>query len=331
MINIGIIGIGFVASLHIAAYKKMNDVRIKALCDNDIEKLKVLEKDIKDVSIYTDIEELVKDKDIDVVVICTPSFLHYECIKICIKYKKNIFCEKPLALSLKESEEIIDEVNKNNLNMMVGHVIRFWPEYIIIKDYIDNNRLGQIKGVYATRLCQMPSWNIWNTDPKYSGGALYDLHIHDIDFINYVFGKPRDIVARGYHNEKYAWNNVSSMLTYDNFCANIEGSNQMSLGYPFTMTMHVVGTDASIEYIFKAGENLEDINSSKRELIFYKNGDNAKKLDVEYFDAYENEFLYYIDCLKNNKKIELVSLESVRDTMKIIDSIEKSLNTFKYI
>src|SRR5690606_15158750 len=112
-------------------------------------------------------EEMLKRKDIDVVDICLPTYLHEEYITKAALAGKHIICEKPLALSSHAVKRMMEVVEEANVQLFVGHVLRFWPEYRAIKSYISSN-VEKVKIVHAKRLGQLPTWRDWFQYPEKS-------------------------------------------------------------------------------------------------------------------------------------------------------------------
>jgi len=142
MVNIAIVGAGFIGKIHSDSYKQINNARVVAVVDKVKDKGSKL-ADEHGASYYSDINECLEKEDIDNVDICVPTFLHAELAIRAADAGKNVFCEKPMALSLDEADRMIEAVERNGVKGMVGHVIRFWPEYIKAKEIVDSGKLGK--------------------------------------------------------------------------------------------------------------------------------------------------------------------------------------------
>ena len=124
MIKLAIIGAGFIAQAHASAYKQIKNAQIIAVTD------KIKETGLKfakeyNAKFYDSLGELLQDKEINMVDICTPTFTHEDIVVKAAAAKKNIFCEKPLTLTLKSADKMINAVKDNKVKAMVGHVLRF--------------------------------------------------------------------------------------------------------------------------------------------------------------------------------------------------------------
>lgn len=152
-----------------------------------------------------------------------------------------------------------------------------------------------------------------------------DLHLHDIDYACYLFGKPEKVYAVGKKNAYGCWNHVTSILTFgDGTQATVEGILEMACGYPFTMELRMVGSERVYEYIMKAGKNLEDVASSRRTAYLYGDGEE-KKLPVDETDAYQIELQHFMDCFDRGVKSTVIDMDQVRNVLCTIRALNQSL------
>ncbi len=323
MKNIGLVGLGFIGKTHLDAYKQIDNCQVTSIYTTNKEKH---QKITFDGSFAADYEELLKDKKIDIIDICLPTYLHEEYIIKAASAGKHIICEKPLTLTMESAHRIIQAVNKNNVKLFVAHVLRFWPEYKVIKSYSESDKLKDIKIIHAKRLGQTPTWSSWFQDPDKSGGALFDLHIHDIDFIYYLLGEVDSVYAVGSKNKFGAWDHVMTTLSLKNNCkAFVEASQRMPMGYPFTMSFRAQTHQSTLDFNMLAGENIGKLNDSNQQIIYYS---NKKKVSVEIdkaADAFQNELAYFVDCIENNQDNNVVPLDDVLYMLRVLKAIETSL------
>ncbi|MGI6527654.1 MAG: Gfo/Idh/MocA family protein [Caldicoprobacterales bacterium] len=327
MLKAGLIGGGFIGLVHAEAYKNSSKAKLAAVADlNEEAGRKLAEK--YGCKYYKDAEEMLQKEELDFIDICVPTFAHEKMVLLGAKYKVHVLCEKPITLSLDSMDRMIDATKSAGVKFMVAQVIRFWPEYVKIKEMYDRGDFGRIKMVYANRLAQFPAWMGWNTDPKRSGGGLFDLHLHDVDVARYMFGEADSVYATGYKSDTGCWNHVVTSLTFKNGvkCA-IEGAYEMTDAYPFTMTFRVVGQDVTADYQLGAGMNLEDPSSYRRALMRYETGKDPVKVDVDERDAYQIEIDYFADCIAEGKEPDLVPVEQSRDVVRILLAAIESLET----
>jgi len=330
MLNIGLVGLGFIGNTHLNVYDGIDHCKVKAIYTRSGNKNENVTNDFNGY-ITSEYDDLLADQDIDVIDICLPTFLHEEYILKAANAGKHIICEKPLTLSVESARRIIDVVNENNVQLYVGHILRFWPEYKLIKSFSKEGELKDIEIVHARRLGQVPSWNEWFQDPQKSGGALYDLHIHDIDFTHYLLGEVKTVYSAGIKNSKGAWDHIMTTLTFKNNCkAFIEASHRMPKEFPFTMSYRVQAKNSTLDFNIKAGENIEDIDNSQNNFVIYSDGKNTP-VNAEENNAFYNELSYFIDCIIKNKQNTIIPLSDVLYTLQVIDAIEQSLHSERIV
>lgn len=332
MIKVAIVGTGFMAKTHLDAYKKIDNVNVVAVTAINEEKGKKFAEE-NDCLYLSNIESILSDKSIDVIDICTPTFTHEQLVIKSAEAGKHILCEKPISLTLESVDRMIEATENAGVIFMVGQLLRFWPEYMELKKIIDSDMLGDVHMIYANRLAQHPEWGEWFKDPAKSGGGLFDLHLHDIDFIYHVFGEVDTIYAIGKQNALGAWNHVLTNITFKNGTkAAVESSYEMPEGFPFTMTFRASGNLGTADFQFSAGVNLEDLDASESKFyVFDKKKTNIQTVKIEEIDPYNNELDYFINCIKNNKAPEKMLPKENREVLRIMLAIKNSLETGEII
>lgn len=324
---VAIIGGGFISNIHAQCYKNLG-VKIEAMADisEDVRKDFAIKYNCKT---YKSAEEMLKDisDNIDIVDICAPTYLHEELILLALKYNKHIICEKPLSINLNSVDNIISKLKSSDRYLMVAQVLRFWAEYVKIKEWIEEGVFGNIKLVSAMRLAQHPK-SEWFYNPKKSGGGIFEFHIHDIDFLCYLFGDVKEVYANGSKDENESWDFINSSIKFKNgISASAQGIFGITDNYPFTANIKVIGDKATAEYSLSAGVNLDSDGKQSNSLILYRKGKEPIIENIKSKDAYELELEYFIDCIKNNKKPEIVSLDSIKRTIKTINCLIESLES----
>lgn len=331
MVKIAVVGAGFMGQTHARCYKNMHNAELLGICDMDEIKAQPICGGLS-CNYYKDFDRLLEKKDIDVIDICLPSFLHEEYVIKAAKSGKHIFCEKPAALSKQAVLNMIQAAKENKINLAIGQVVRFWPEYVFAKKQYDEKKFGQVKHVYASRCSTHPQWGTWFKSKKTSGGGLYDLHSHDIDFLCYLFGPAKKVYAIGTQNEDGAWNHITTSITFQNgINTAVEGIWEMPKNYPFSTTLRIVGDKGAFEYRMHAGANLENINAAERISYWYNDADKPEKPDIIPYDAYVKELEYFVSCIEKKQPIDQVSLQSIEDLFSVLEAVEQSLEMGKEI
>ena len=335
MIRVGLVGYGFMGGMHSQCYAATGDAKVVALADIEPERREAAKAKLA-CETYDSIEAMLASADIDVVDICTPTYLHEGHVIAAAGAGKDIMCEKPMGLTLAACDAMIDAVKSAGVKMMVGQVIRFWPEYQVIKQIVDSGEHGKVQSVSAKRLSPPATWawQDWLADPTKSGGAIHDLHIHDQDYIAYLIGSPKKIQSRAIKGRKggldsvqtLAWGHESGASSY------AEGSLMMAPTFPFTMELLVNCESASIGYCSGCDPSLTvypfDGEPYCPELPEAKVGASSETGgNISSLGGYFNEIRYFVDCIKAGKAPTIVTPETAREAVRICLAARKSVET----
>lgn len=309
MLKIGLIGCGFMGSMHLNCYLNIPDVKVVAIADVRSEKAAEAVK-LSGAKSYKDGKELIANADVDVIDICLPTFLHAEHALLAMDKVKYVFIEKPVALTVEQGRALIEKMNSTGARVQVGQVIRFWDEYVELKKIVDSKVYGNVVSANFRRLSPVPTWGWdgWLTDPVRSGGAGQDLHIHDIDYVLSLFSKPNTFYS--VKNTLAVENDyVCTLMKYDDFVVSVEGTWGLPESYPFTASFRVVFEDAVVE-------------NDKNGFVVYKK-DKMEKLEIEKvaldtasdsggnisdLGGYYNELVYFTSKAAKGEEIENATL-----------------------
>ena len=316
MLRVAVVGAGGMGSVHIQNWKKMKDVKL-VVCDIRLNLAKEKVSDIYGTA-YDDIDVMLESENFDIVDICTPTYLHKEHALKAISKKINVLVEKPIALCEQDAKEIFDAANSCGVKIMVAHVIRFWNEYLILKNIYENNIYGNIINASFWRLSLVPTWsyNDWMLDEKLSGLVPLDLHIHDLDYIIDLFGIPNEkIVFRGKPEKKSYQDHYQVIYKYDKFFINCEAAwydNQ----FPFSAGFRFHFEKAVIEY--KDGTMKAYVDNGEVLILNNLITKDETGINIPSTDAYFNEIDYFAKCVIKNKIIEKVPQEDVLSVLKLL-------------
>ncbi len=314
MLKIGLVGVGGISGAHIPVWEEMKDAELVALCDIRTERM----EKYPDKRHYTDFNEMLDNEEIDILDICLPTYLHADFAVKAMERGINVICEKPISLKEEDVERVYSTAEKNNVKFMVAQVLRFWPEYEVLKEIYDSNKYGKLLSGTMIRLGGYPkwSWDGWMMDEKRSGLVPFDLHIHDLDFMVYAFGMPK--VAHQYRSKLPKQDFISVTYDFGDFSINAEASWYATC-YPFTAEFRFQFEDAVV-----SNENgkmmiyLKD--EEKIDLSQQADGDTGS-INLPKSNAYANEIIYFADCVKNNLPIEKVKPEELECVLKILNNI----------
>ncbi len=210
MVNVGIAGIGFMGMIHYLAYQRLGGVRVRAICEQDPDRLagdwrkikgnfgpQGTVMDLEGVARYARLEDLMADPTIDVVDVCLPPSLHSHVAIMASKAGKHVFCEKPIALLPADADRMVKAAERARRQLLIGHVLPFFPEYRFAYQTVSSQKYGKFLGGSFKRVISDPLWIKDFYDPKVAGGPMVDLHIHDAHFIRLLGGMPRWVQTVG--------------------------------------------------------------------------------------------------------------------------------------
>lgn len=262
MVNVGIIGFGFIGHMHLATLRKGGLAEAVAVADKEPANLSrdggasgniAIQGDagLEGVATYESGDALLEDKNVEAVIIALPTYLHKEYILKSIKARKHILCEKPMVLNASEGREVAAALERYDRAFMVAHCIRFWPAYAKAYEIIRDGIYGKARYARFVRNGGKPiwSWQNWLLDERRSGGALLDLHIHDVDYVSYVFGRPDHIVAAGVREGNEGIGQVTAVYTYRNGpVVTLDGGWAYHRTYSFRMQFQILLEGATLEF-----------------------------------------------------------------------------------
>lgn len=245
---------------------------------------------------FSDWRELVKDGEIDAIDICLPTNLHKEAVLIALEHGKHVFCEKPMALTTSDCDELLNAADKSDRIFMVGQVLRFMFPYRYAASFVNEIGRDRIRACRLQRRTGYPGWSGWLGREECSGGAILDLLSHDLDQVLWLFGRPQTAQAK-------------SLGPVDTMRA--------MLRYPAGLEVTVEGGWFEPDVPFSASFHIE----SEEESLVYKNGKLARLRDGNEMtieipsadDGYFSELNYFVECCRNNTAPQLcLPIESAR-------------------
>jgi len=328
LINVGVIGCGHWGPNHIRVFSQLSDSEVSMCADPDKERLGAIQKIFPNVNATTDHQDIFNKPNIDAVCIAAPTNFHYLLTKEALECGKHVLCEKPLALTADECQELKDLAEQKSKVLMVGHVFLFNAGIVWLKSYIQSGQLGRIHYAYAIRT---------NLGPfRYDVNALWDLAPHDISIFNYLFnGCPVNVSGRG---QKCLGETLEDLafatLEYpDHVLANIHVS---WLDPKKVRQITIVGDKKMIVW-----DDLDDAGSIKlydkhveKTKVFYETYGEFQLLSKEgsitipNIDAVEPlkaQGEYFIGCIQKKLPPELSDAQKGLDVVKTLTAIQSSI------
>lgn len=300
IMKIALIGAGKIGKRHLKIWTEMTDVEIVGVVVRQEEKAQKIEQTYQ-VKTYRTIAELLQTEEIDAVDICTPPYTHLEIVQEVAKAKKHIMISKPLAVTQKEAEEIIQICKQYEVQLLVGHTLRFFPEYENAKAKIENGAIGRPGVVRMSRGVPYPSRDHeWYTDKRLSGGLFVDLGVHEFEWITATFGQAERVMARHIKRVDQAKNPIEYGLVMirlvDGTVVHVELSWAET---KYRASFELTGNKGMISYDHdEANPVALDLHHGEEEV------DLPKSMLRD--DPYVRQLTHFVDCL-NGKTSSIIS------------------------
>ena len=315
------VGVGGMGSVHFGIYKGMKDIELVALCDVRMDMLKEKAGDLK-VNLYDNIDDMLAAEKPDMVDLCTPTYMHVEQAIKAMEAGAHVLSEKPMGLTGEETEVLLDAIKRTGKRYMTAQVVRFMNAYVYLRGVVESGKYGKIESLAMRRFSQAPlwSWENWFLDEKKSGHVTLDLMIHDIDYVQSVFGDPLNIVGvyhpMGDNYTNYAFANY----IYDGFVVSLETGWYNDQKVRFGADFKAVFENGNI--YLKDGQLYEN-----NELVDLSNTDKVGEtgINISNVDGYAGEIRYFVDCVRAEKVCDMITPESGAATVKLVERTLESL------
>ena len=262
--KVGIIGCGGIFPRHLEAIQQNPEFELGALCDIQGDLVSSLGKRYN-VPSYTDYTQMVKDGGINFIVVATPNSLHKKQAIFALKNKCDVLIEKPVAFNIQDVKEIQSIANKYNKNAYCVLQVRLNPTVSLVKEILNKNLLGNIRGFSFTQRWQRPLeyFSGWRGEPNVGGGILYETGIHYLDILQHLIGNPKEILfTKTYttkHKEAIIEDTVYSLVDYGDFGGTIE-STITSEPHNIESSITLMGSNGYVKVGGKALNVIESAN-----------------------------------------------------------------------
>jgi len=330
-INVGCVGIGFMGKAHFGIYRQNANAEIVAIADVDDAKLSgdwsriggnindpsAKNVDLTGIKKYKDADQLIDDPEVALVDITLPTFLHFRYVMKALEAGKHVLCEKPMALTVQEADKMAAAAARSKGKFMVAQCIRFWPEYDWLAQIIRGKKYGRVKSAIFRRRSTAPTWGWqnWLMNAKRSGGAVLDLHIHDTDYINYIFGIPKKVESAGIAGATGGIDHIVTNYDYGkSMLVTAEGGWAFHGAYPFEMAFTIIFDKATVEYSSNQSPSLK----------VYSSGGKVESPAVAAGTGYTAEIDYFLNCITKNQKPKTVTPMDGRNAVVLVKAEEKS-------
>lgn len=319
MLKVGLIGCGFMGTMHANCYKILDGVTLAAVADIRADKAKDAANGT-DAVIYGDGLDLIKNADVDIIDICLPTYLHASYALAAMDKAKYVFVEKPVTFTGEEADALIKKSEETGCKVQVGLVLPYENEYSLLTKTIKEGQYGKVISANFRRLSPRPEWGWenWLLDVNKSGGAAQDLHIHDLDYALFLFGKPEKMYSvKNRLGEENSY--INTLLSYSDKVVTIEGTWDLPATYPFEASYRVVFEKAVLEFAngkvtLFTKDSATNIDVTKQDL----GEDSYKGGNVSDLSGYYNELLYFTNRAKEGAEIEKSTLKMAANSLKFL-------------
>ncbi len=328
-VRVGIIGYGFMGRTHARAYQRAQRdgyaVKLVAIADSTRRSFDDANRspgnleaggasvDLSGVGLPANADELLADGSIDLVSICTHTDTHVELAIRAINARKHVLVEKPVAIDPLQVQRLADAARATDRACMPAMCMRYWPAWVKIHAMITNETYGRARSAEFHRLGSRPRWaEAFYADEARSGGALYDLHIHDTDFIVHCFGLPGAVTTSG------DGLHLSTIYHYDNGPVHVlaQGAWDHQPGVGLRMRCTIVCERATI-----------DFDIGRDEQLVVHQGDRREAVTVGDLTGYDGEIRAMLDATAGKSTIVRTTMDDAARVARLLDEERKSMET----
>lgn len=345
MIRVGIAGIGFMGLIHYLAYQRVRGMRVDAIYSGSAKKRagdwrgihgnfgpRGSKMDLQGVRTYDRIEKLLNDPNLDLIDITLPPYLHANTAIAALQAGKHVFCEKPISLDPNDAKRMVQTATKARRQLLIGHVLPFFPEYKWARRVIDSGKYGKLVGGSFRRVCSDPDWlkDYWNA--KKVGGPMLDLHVHDAHFIRMLFGMPKSVSTQGRlrGQQPEYWQSSFRFGNPKTFVSATSGTIDQQ-GRPFTHGFEIFLQKATLCFDFAVVKNQGSylcqptLFGPNGKVVFPKMGDGDP------LDCFHAQLSEVARSVRTGKTSSILAGTLARDALQLCHAQAKSLRTQRIV
>jgi predicted dehydrogenase len=331
-IGVGVIGLGFMGRTHLAAYRSADAAglrnRLVAVCDRSAERRQGLPSDAgnlrtggagerlfdpREVRAHAEAAQLLADPEVELVSICTHTATHVELALAALAAGKHVLLEKPVALSSAQALRLAAAAAASPRLCMPAMCMRFWPAWDWLRRAIRSGELGGVRSAVFRRLGSRPGWaSEFYGDLERCGGALFDLHVHDADFVRWCFGEPAAVASTG------SLDHVTTLYHYPRGPAHVaaEGGWDHAPGWSFEMTYTVVFEEATADFRLGRADELLLVRGGAREPV-----------PLPALDGYDGEVRHLLAAIAAGSRRLAADLEGAVGHLRLLEAEAESLRS----
>ena len=316
MLKVGVVGLGGISVAHLNGWENIDGAEVVAVCDIRAEKL----AEHPGKRCYQSFDEMLEKEKLDIVDVCVPTYLHIEFSLKALNKGIHVVCEKPISLHAEDVAKVYDAAQKNGVKFMVAQVVRFMLPYDYLKEVFSSSKYGKLLSGTMSRIGPYPKWsyNNWMLDESLSGLVPYDVHIHDLDYLVYAFGKPCGVSAKRAKSTGGV-DYLNATYDYGDFFINVEGS-WYDAPFPFSYSFKFQFENAVLAHSSDGKFIIYEKDGTVLDLTPGAVNDNGD-IGLPASNAYEDELRYFFTCVKEGRpadKIKPEELTAVLETVQLV-------------
>lgn len=321
-LRVAIVGFGFMGKTHALNLLQSTTMELVAIVDNrpdavgqsggNLDTGALSQELLMAVNQYGTLDDCLNNEVLDLIYICVHTSSHYELAMKSLQRNLHVFIEKPFVLVVEEGRRLLEEAIRRNRKIGVGHVVRFMPAYAKLTEFYRNKSYGDLKFISLNRISGVPDWGEWNKrrqDFGSSGGALFDLLIHDIDYLQYLLGIPDNVRSTTIGGALSKHDYVSAFWQYKNIDmqVKIEGGNIFPSKFPFEASFKACFEKAAVCWSSGNGPEVKVVTDDNIEIIAVEDAN----------EGYRNEEAYFATCILDDINPENCSAASSLESVKL--------------
>jgi predicted dehydrogenase len=334
-VNVAVVGLGFMGVTHLKAYQALPAARVVAVCDSVRLPVNGILPGVtgnvtgsgdldlgRDLKVYRALPEVLADPAVELIDLCVPTPLHPEQSIAALKAAKHVLCEKPLALRSAAAREIVAAAQAAKGFFMPAMCMRFWPGWAWLKQVAAEKTYGRILAARFRRMSETPAWSKGTyATGNSSGGALFDLHIHDTDFVQFLFGRPASVFASGVVRGADSIDHVVTQYHFPGGPAvYAEGSWLLAKG--FNMAYTLLCERATIDF---------DLSRGAEALRLTEDGQAPRVVDPGPGDGYSGEIRHLVEAILAGKPPTVVTAADGLSAVEICEAEAESVRTGRVV
>jgi len=322
MIRIGIVGTGGMGIVHYSNYAHIDDCKVVALVGFTDQSRECSKN--WGVPLFNTIQAMVDAVEVDVMDVCSPTWLHKQHVLEALQLDKHVITEKPGARHKKDASEMFDLAAAKGKLLFVAQVLQFTKEIETLHYLVESKEYGKPLDAFFERLSACPRWiqNGWLFDKEKSGLLPFDLHIHDLDAIVSLFGRPQS------YSYTSCGNSDKNYKEHYRFLYRFEGMNVaaeaawFNADFPFTSRWRVYFENA---VVVNDGSHVIAYQFDKPPRVFDTEDDLKipTGINLPPTGMFYRELSHFLDCVKRQVPSERVSREQVMTVVELLEEMTK--------